>query len=110
MNNEKEINIRKYWDNLPPMLTYFDVPKLPIPLLDYQIDKLIECGAIPKNELVIGIYYYGRGRGMEKGLWTGKDFEYDKFAFGYSSKATQNHFEDDNGFALFVPLKIWNND
>ena len=31
--------------------------------------------------------------------------EYDRYKFGFTFKEKINHFEDDNGYDLFVPLR-----
>lgn len=87
-----------------------DVPELP------QVDKkewneyfvpiLIEKGAIPKKDLVDNEWYYGDHRRCTIAKWNNKDnqFDYLRYKFGYFWDNC-NHFEDDDGFALFVPIR-----
>ena len=93
------------WKNLKTFKDIYDIPKLPIPLTDFQINKLIECGAIPKKDLIIGQKYIGRYRVTDTATWGGTVFVYEKDNFGAIHLETCYHFEDDDGFALFVPLK-----
>lgn len=109
---ENQINL---WTNLKP----FDgddekIPSLPVAdgkwftkeLYDeYVIPNLIRCGAIPKCHLKIGQWYKGDTRNASQAVWNGKTFDHERFKMGFWFKDDVNHFEDDNGYALFVPLK-----
>ena len=72
---------------------------------NYVIKNFIRCGAIPKKDLVIGKIYKGSCRNADEAVWLGEKFEYNRSKFGYTFKEKINHFEDDNGYDLFVPLK-----
>ena len=102
---EHKKNLREYWNHLKPFKDEMDIPRLPNPLEQLHIDKLIECGALPKNKLELGKYYYGKCRNNDVAMWDGKEFKYQRCKFGHWYTDTINHFEDDNGFDLFVPLK-----
>jgi len=94
-----------YWLNTNKQYIHnYDVPRLPKPLRDFHIQALIRCGAIPKKDLIIGQEYYGRYRNSDKGIWTGVEFEC-TINNGQIYIERCFHFEDDNGFALFVPIK-----
>lgn len=69
----------------------------------YVIPGLYRCGAIPKSKLKIGVIYKGYCRNASEAVWLGDKFEYDRYKFGITYKETINHFEDDNGYDLFVP-------
>lgn len=71
----------------------------------YVVKNFIRCGAIPKKDLVIGKTYIGSCRNAGEAVWLGEQFEYDRYKFGYTFKEKINHFEDDNGYDLFVPLR-----
>jgi hypothetical protein len=71
----------------------------------YVVKNFIRCGAIPKKELVIGKTYIGSCRNASEAVWLGEQFEYDRYKFGFTFKEKINHFEDDNGYDLFVPLR-----
>ena len=62
-------------------------------------------GAILKKDLKPGIKYLGECRNSETAIWKGDEFEYIRTKFGYSYPETINHFEDDDGYDLFVPIK-----
>jgi len=97
LKTEKEL-----WLNLKTFKDIYDIPHLPKPLLDFHIKALIRCGAIPKKKLIIGEYYLGRNRNTKIAQWNGEEFVYLR-EMKYIEKCF--HFEDDNGFALFTPLK-----
>ena len=71
----------------------------------YVVKNFIRCGAIPKKDLVIGKTYIGSCRNSGEAVWLGEQFEYDRYKFGFIFKEKINHFEDDNGYDLFVPLR-----
>jgi len=97
--------LKEYWDNLKPFKVEEDIPNLPNPIEQYQVDKLIECGSIPKDEVQIGVYYYGKCRNSDVAMWDGQEFQYMRYKFGWRQDKI-NHFEDDNGYDLFVPIRI----
>ena len=106
---ERNINYevqKDAWLNLnKKFINSNDVPKLPRNLRDYHIQALIRCGAIPKKDLIIGQDYYGNYRNSDKGIWNGEKFECKIFSMGQNIIEKCFHFEDDNGFALFIPIK-----
>jgi len=102
---EKERLTKQAWIDLKSFKNIFDVPQLPIPLTEFHNKKLIECGAIPKKDLIKGQKYLGRFRVTDTAIWNGEVFEYENYNFGQKYIEECNHFEDDNGLALFVPLK-----
>lgn len=105
---EKKRQEDKRWENLTPFKNAHDVPKLPIPMTPFHIEKLIEAGAIPKTELVDGKMYYGECRNADHAIWDAKRdvFVYKRNKFGYVFDEDINHFEDDDGYDLFVPIKL----
>lgn len=102
--NEKEL--KEYWCGLPNFIVSYDIPPLPNPLTDYYKLKLIEKGALIKKELVNGKWYYGNHRCTTLGRWNEEkqEFDYWNYSFGYYMDVT-NHFQDDDGYALFVPIR-----
>ena len=110
VREERKKRVKEYWENLPKINTPRDVPDLPKVDIqewkDYYVPKLIEAGAIPKKDLVEGEYYVGEHRRAVVAKWTGKDFVYNREKFGNVYEDKCNHFEDDDGFALFVPIGI----
>lgn len=102
----RDAQIIKYWSELKPFRKSTDVPDLPKPLTEFFISRLIELGAIPKSELKDGHWYYGDYRNTKFGRWNQEKnvFDHIRYSFG-SYWDTCNHFEDDDGFALFTPLR-----
>jgi hypothetical protein len=103
--------LRNRWSNLKKFESPYDIP--PIPIVnkkeydEFFIPKIIECGGIPKKDLIDGEYYIGSHRCAKIAQWNEKEnkFNYWKFEF-FPIFDDCNHFEDDDGYSLFVPLKI----
>jgi len=110
IREERKQRIKEYWENLPKINTPKDVPDLPRVDIqewkDYYVPKLIEVGAIPKKDLVINQFYIGEHRNAQVAKWNGDKFVYMRTKFQNVYEDTCNHFEDDDGFALFVPIGI----
>ena len=102
-------NIKKSWDNLKPFRCLINIPTLyvvkDIPW-EYFVQRLIECGAIPKKNLIDGKKYIGDCRNAHIATWNEEKqvFTYRRRKFGYEYDEDINHFEDDNGYDLFVPV------
>ena len=109
--NEREKLRREYWNNLPKMQTPEDVPELPHAeereWREFYVPKLIEAGAIPKKDLIDGQVYIGSHRNTTVARWNLEKnrFDYMRYKWGWM-KDECNHFEDDDGFALFVPIRL----
>jgi hypothetical protein len=110
IREERKKKVKEYWENLPKINTPRDVPDLPKVDIqewkDYYVPKLIEAGAIGKKDLIEGQYYIGEHRRANVAKWNGKEFIYNREKFGNVFEDKCNHFEDDDGFALFVPIGI----
>lgn len=61
---------------------------------------------ISKSELVVGAVYQGECRNSDTAMWDGNKFVYKRHKFGCSYNERINHFEDDDGYDVFVPMKI----
>ena len=61
---------------------------------------------IPKNELVIDKEYVGNCRNSGKATWKGDHFEYLRYKFGNCYLDEINHYEDDDGYDMFVPVEV----
>ena len=116
IREEREKRIKHYWENeLGKFVNPDDVPDLPVVDKDewneYYIPKLIEAGAIPKKDLIDGQVYIGRHRNANIQRWNAEKNKFDhmRYKFGWM-KDECNHFEDDDGFALFVPIKLGTED
>ena len=119
MNKEEKINnyrknLIEYYSKLEPFEG--DKNKIPdIPQVnewctkeiydEVVVPNLIRCGAIPKKNLKIGQWYIGDTRNAERAMWDGKEFIYERCKWNSWFKDEVNHFEDDDGYALFVPIK-----
>ena len=109
----ENIKNRSYWESLKPFENEHDIPDIPICRTDEEktfykdviIPNLIRCGAIPKKDLEVGSWYVGDTRNTIRARWNGTEFEYIRFKCGNSFLDTINHFEDDNDYAIFVPIK-----
>lgn len=87
----------------------YGVPSLPLGI-PAEIWKGLVCpllemkGAIPKRDLIIGRTYRGECRNADRAVWLGSYFEYDRYKFGSCYKEKINHYEDDDGYDLFIPI------
>jgi hypothetical protein len=61
---------------------------------------------IPKAELEIGRTYCGNCRNADQAVWNGKTFTYKRYKFGSTYDEDINHYEDDDGYDVFVPVRI----
>ena len=113
-NNENKTEMMI--DHLQTMKLFTDdyIPEPPITTPElyqkYVIPNFIRCGAIPKDKLVVGKTYLGSCRNADKAIWLGDKFEYTRHKFGASYQEKINHFEDDDGFDLFVPIREINSE
>lgn len=109
---ERNKRIEEYWDNLLPFREPKDVP--PLPKVDakkwkeFYVPKIIKANGIPRKDLVDGQFYIGDHRNANVAKWDAKKehFVYMRYKFGSIFEDVCKHFEDDDGFALFVPLRI----
>jgi hypothetical protein len=105
------MEIENYWIETQnkPFLTTDDIPELPKVNKEkwetFYVPILIKRGAIPKKDLKIGASYLGSCRNSETAVWNGECFVYKRTKFGMTYDEEINHFEDDDGFDLFVPIK-----
>ena len=65
-----------------------------------------KCHPIPKEELINGIEYEGECRNASKAIWDSDAFIYMRTKFGSTYPEIINHYEDDDGYDVFVPIKI----
>lgn len=86
------------------------IPRLPVwEKEEYDtivVPNLIRCGAIPKKDLIVGKTYLGDCRNASEAVWKGDVFTYKRTKFAWTYDEDINHFEDDNGYDLFVPIKL----
>ena len=107
-----ENRVKEYWleHQDMPFQTPDDIPELPRTNVDewndFYIPILLKRGAIPKDELIIGKEYLGACRNSERAVWTGDKFVYNRYKFGTTYQEEINHFQDDDGYDLFVPIML----
>ena len=101
--------IKEMFEKLEPFNSPDDIPDIPIVSKDdYEgciIPNLVRCGAIRKSDLIIGETYIGSCRNSSEALWNGEQFQYLRYKFGGYYMDYVNHFEDDDGSDVFVPIK-----
>lgn len=100
--------IRERYSNLEPFTDPDHMPDFPYILNEEErkwfIDKFIELGAIPKDKLEPGAVYLGNCRNADKAIWTGEKFSYLRYKFGFTYHEEISHFQDDDGYDVFVPI------
>lgn len=108
MKQERYERIKKYLQEMEPFTDYIpSVPKMKTSedYQEYVVKNYIRCGAIPKKDLIIGKTYLGDCRNASEAIWNGKVFVYKRRKFNLEYDEEINHFEDDNGYDLFVPIR-----
>ena len=107
---KKKQRIIDLFTNLKPFKKIDDIPEIPITdeetYNNIIVPNLIRCGAIPKDKLIIGETYIGTCRNSTEAIWNGKCFDYKRYKFGTWFDDTINHFQDDDGYDIFVPITI----
>ena len=107
---ERYNTVLNHWKERKPFRDEDDTPPIPIVLpKDYEeiiVPNIIRCGGIPKDKLIVGKTYIGDCRNAREAVWDGEKFTYMRTKFGSTYPETINHFQDDDGYDLFVPLKI----
>ncbi len=88
-----------------------DIPEFPRWETQEEFQQLIkeylEAGAIAKEDLIPGAWYIGQSRSANVAQWfpkTGFEFIRHKFSGSYIDHI--NHFQDDDGYDLFIPFKL----
>ena len=111
---ERYNDILEYWKNRKPFRDEDDIPSVPIVRKeDYDniiIPNIIRCGGIPKEELIVGETYIGDCRNASEAVWNGETFTYMRTKFGTTYPEDINHFQDDDGYDVFVPIKLKKNE
>lgn len=107
---ERYQNVLNYWKTRDSFKDEDDIGSIPIVSIDDYINiiipNIIRCGGIPKVDLVVGQTYIGSCRNASEAVWDGTQFVYDRIKFGRSYKEAINHFEDDDGYDLFIPIHL----
>ena len=69
-------------------------------------DTLINHGAIPLDKLKVGKTYVGFCRNTSEAVWKGDKFVYPRYKWGNTYNEEINHFQNDDGYDVFVPVKV----
>ena len=91
--------------------TVDDIPEFPKYKTQEEYENLIkeylEAGAIAKKDLVSGGWYIGQSRSTNIAQWFPKTgFNYIRYKLGGSFVDNINHFQDDDGYDVFIPFKL----
>lgn len=87
-------------------LSYLDVPSCQnIEEEMFVQSRLIERGAIPLQQLEVGKIYIGFCRNASEAIWQGNKFVYKRTKWGNTYVEEINHFQNDDGYDVFVPVK-----
>lgn len=106
----RELSLKVHYENHKTF--QLDDNDIEFPLINnpelrkWMENKFIELSALPKDKLEIGKYYYGASRNTDEAMWNGNTFEYEVHKFGFTYKDNINHFQDDDGYDVFVPIKL----
>jgi len=80
---------------------------LPQPIPGDLYRELYRKGIVAKKDLKKNHYYYGKCRNARVALWNGYEFIYMRQQGNLTFYPEEIfHLEDDNGYDLFVPLKV----
>jgi hypothetical protein len=72
---------------------------------EFVQNTLIKHGAIPLHKLEVGKSYIGECRNASEAVWQGDKFVYKRTKWGNTYVEEINHFQNDDGFDVFVPVK-----
>jgi hypothetical protein len=103
-------DVKEKFDMMKPFTRVDDLPDVPV-FKDYGkykeivVKNLIRCGAIPKDELIVGKAYVGGCRNTTEATWDGNEFKYTRNKFGVLFEDNIKHFEDDTCYDVFIPIK-----
>ena len=107
---ERYDSVLGYWKERKPFKDENSIPDIPIVSKeDYDniiVPNIIRCGGIPKENLVPGETYIGSCRNATEAVWDGERFTYQRTKFGSTYPEKINHFQDDDGYDVFVPIRI----
>ena len=108
-------NIIKWANSLDRMFSIVDedgVPFIKVPRCQneeeesFVQEELIKRGAIPLDKLEVGKTYLGSCRNAHEAVWNGEKFIYQRYKFGFTYPEKINHFQNDDGYDLFTPIKV----
>lgn len=104
---EEEERRQAWWLTLKPFTGPDQVPQLPKPLTPFYLEQLHRLGMIPHSELQHGQWYIGDNRNAQIAKWNAQEehFYLLRYKWGYRWE-TARHPQNDDGFALFTPIRL----
>ena len=109
---EREARRITAWNNLKHFENPEDVPQIPQcpkdEYYEFYAPRLIGAGGIQKKDLIDQQIYIGNHRRCTIAKWDAptNKFMYWRNKFGCIFIETCCHFEDDDSYALFVPIRL----
>lgn len=88
-----------------------DIPEFPGMITSTEAEELakeyIEAGAIAKEDLISGGWYIGQSRSTNIAQWFPKPGRFYFIRYKMDGKYVDDihHFQDDNGYDVFIPFK-----
>jgi len=88
-----------------------DIPEFPQCKSQEEYQRLVEAylqaGAIAKEDLIDGAWYTGQSRSTNIAQWFRHGgFHFPRYKFSGKYVDNINHFQDDDGYDVFVPFKL----
>ena len=115
LNNDEEY-CKLYYKNLYKDMnpisddewTQYEFPVVPFEnvMKEIVVPEFIRLGAISRKDLIVGKRYKGYCRNTDEATWNGTEFVYVRHKFGSMFEENVKHFEDDDGYDVFVPYRV----
>lgn len=88
--------------------TQYEFPVVPFEnvMKEIVVPEFIRLGAIPRKDLIVGKRYKGYCRNADEATWNGTEFVYVRHKFDSMFEENVKHFEDDDGYDVFVPYRV----
>lgn len=112
MNNERLLNWANFLNLKFSQLDENTIQNIHVPRCENKEEELfvqetlIKLGAIPLHELEVGKTYIGECRNASEAVWQGDHFVYQRYKWGSTFPEKINHFQNDDGYDVFVPIKL----
>ena len=110
--NENILKWAEYLNGKFDKMTEEDISNIHIPICKNKDEEelvqntLIKHGAIPIHEMEVGKTYIGTCRNASEAVWQGDHFIYQRYKWGSTFPEKINHFQNDDGYDVFVPIKL----
>ncbi|RKZ47394.1 MAG: hypothetical protein DRQ58_06810 [Gammaproteobacteria bacterium] len=60
---------------------------------------------IAKDDLIVGVTYFCKGRNFTEGVWNGERFEYMREKWGATYPAVEDHWDEGAPYGTVKPFK-----